>query len=338
MARSLFGVALAVAAAGTAAVPGLQNPVDSRVTEQPTVVMAPTAPVPAPLPLPPVPVPVPAPLPPAPAPLVEAPVPAVEPEERPLPAAPIGTPLAPVPPDAPPVAPLAVVPPSGPTPLTVASGGRTLAVIVGVDDYPGTDSDLTASVADGRDVAQALSSLGVAPADVLTLFDGQADGETVVRALRWLADAAGPTDTAVLFVAGHVRELGGPTEAFLAADGALVTDEVIAAELAPMRAARSWLVFATCFGGGFDEVLAPGRMLTAAAGPDALAYESLDYGRSFLGEFVLRRGLLGGQAGTTTVEGLVAWAQARLAAEHPDRLLWTAGDGTSIDLRPTSPR
>lgn len=65
--------------------------------------------------------------------------------------------------------------------------------------------------------------------------------------------------------------------------------------------------------------------------------QSLDYNRSFLGEFLLRRGLLGGQAGATTVEGLVAWAQLRLAAEHPDRLLWTAGDGTSIDLRPTAP-
>jgi hypothetical protein len=331
VARRLLGVALAVAAAGTVTV--LRAP-DGTGMEQATVVVPPALPAPAPLPPPP-----PAPPPPSPPPSVppvEVPVTVVEPEERPLPPAPVGIPLGPVPADVPPITPPAAMAPSGPAPFVASTAGRTLAVVIAVDDYPGTDSDLRASVADGRDAAQALYSLGAAPADVLTLYDGQADGETVVRALRWLAAEAGPTDTAVLFVAGHARELGGPTEAFLAADGALVTDEIIAGELASMRAARAWLVFATCYGGGFDDALAPGRVLTAAAGPAALAYESLDFGRSFLGEFVFRRGLLGGQAGSTTVEGVVAWAQAGLIAEHPDRRLWTAGDGTLIDLRPAS--
>ncbi|MBA2496797.1 MAG: caspase family protein [Acidimicrobiia bacterium] len=328
LARRLLGVTLVVAAAGIVALPGRQHPIGTPAIEQPTVVVDPAPPAPGPPPLPaPTTAPTPAPV---------APTVVVEPEEQPLPPAPVGTALGPVPADVLPITPPAAVAPSGPAPFAASTAGRTLAVVIGVDDYPGTDSDLSASVADGRDAAQALYSLGAAPADVLTLYDGQADGETVVRALRWLAAEAGPTDTAVLFVAGHVRELGGPTEAFLAADGALVTDEIIAGELAPMRAARTWLVFATCYGGGFDEALAPGRVLTAAAGPAALAYESADYNRSFLGEFVFRRGLLGGQAGSTTVEGVVAWAQARLVAEHPARGLWTAGDGTLIDLRPAS--
>lgn len=53
-----------------------------------------------------------------------------------------------------------------------------------------------------------------------------------------------------------------------------------------------WLVFAACYAGGFDDAAAPGRVLTFASAENRLAWESPDFGSSFLVEFMIRRGLI----------------------------------------------
>lgn len=214
------------------------------------------------------------------------------------------------------------VPPPAVLSTAVASTGPTggvWSVVIGIDDYPGSRADLRSAAADARDVDAALDRYGVPPDQRLLLLDRQADAATIARALDWLVARAGPEATAVVFYAGHVRELSRTTEAIVAADGGLVTDADVAAHLAPLRAARTWLAFASCYGGGFDEALAPGRILTAAAGGDALAYESGTYGRSYLVEYMVRRAMLQGRA-DASVEAAFAWAAAELARDHPRRV------------------
>jgi hypothetical protein len=194
---------------------------------------------------------------------------------------------------------------------------RTFALVVAVDDYPGAGSDLEYSVGDAQDVLALLDQMGVAPEQRQVLLDRAATRVTVLGALDRLAAEAGPDDLAVLFFAGHVRKLSHTTEAFVAADGALVRDREVADHLAPLRA-PAWIIFATCYGGGFTETLAPGRVLTAASDASSLAYESRTFHRSYLVEYLIHRALLD-HAADGTVEAAFAWAERQLRREHPER-------------------
>lgn len=203
-------------------------------------------------------------------------------------------------------------------------GERVWAVVIGIDDYPGIESDLRFATADARDLVTALLSYGVPADQVLAVLDRDAGIDGVLEAVAWLVANAGPDDTAVFLYAGHVRDLGRGTEAVVTADGGWIADWFLAQRFEDLRARDAWFVLATCYGGGFDELLAPNRVLTAAAGPGQLAYENERYRRSYLAEFVLHRGLVQGAAGEPTVQAAAAYGSARLAESHPDRQIWHA--------------
>jgi hypothetical protein len=197
--------------------------------------------------------------------------------------------------------------------------GGVWAVIIGIDDYPGRGSDLHASVADADDVDAALAGYGVPADHRLVLRDTQATAAVVVDAARWLVGRTDPDSTAVFFYAGHVRSLGNGREAIVGADGELVADVDLADVLRPLAASQTWIAMASCFAGGFDELLAPGRILTAAAPAGRLAYESADLGNSYLVEYMVDRAMRAGQA-PGSIEQSFAWAVDALRREHPKRV------------------
>jgi hypothetical protein len=200
------------------------------------------------------------------------------------------------------VPPTSTVPPP-PRPAT-GPGDGLWAVVIGIDDYPGRGRDLRSARNDAGDADQVLDRLAIPDRRRIDLVDAEATVAGIRRALDWLA-TGGPDRTVVFFFAGHVRRLGPGLEALVGADGRVA-------------ARRMWIVIAGCYAGGFTEVVAPGRILTAAAPADRLAYESTVLGRSYLSEYLFRRGLLAGRA--ATVEGAFAWATAALRREHPNRL------------------
>lgn len=242
-------------------------------------------------------------------------------------------PVAIEPPAPPPVAPPAVdavpvVPPSEPLTGEVAPAapvsrpfvqarssqpGEVFALIVGIDDYPGSAYDLDAAVADANTVDSALARFGVPAGNRVVLRNGQARRAVVVEAIQALVQRVGPGSTVVFAYAGHVQKLGPGSEAMIASDGKYLSDVDLAGLLAPSQAERMWLLIAACFAGGFTEALAPGRILTAASGPDSLAYESPQLGGSFLVHHMVREGWLEGRAGTSVQEAF-AHADARIAA------------------------
>lgn len=198
------------------------------------------------------------------------------------------------------------------------SGTGVWGVVIGIDDYPGTSHDLRSARNDAVDMDAALARYGVPADHRIVLADGWATAADIGRALDWLVANAGPHATAVFFFAGHVRKLGPSTEALVGADGGLLRDTELAARLAGLRAARTWLVVAGCYGGGFTEALAPGRILTGAAPADRLAFESPTFHRSYLVEYLVRRAMLDGRA-SASVEAAFAWATTAIAREHPGR-------------------
>jgi hypothetical protein len=208
------------------------------------------------------------------------------------------------------------LPPSRYDPSTAAGG--TWALIIGVNDYPGARYDLASAVNDANDVNDALASLGVTSDRRMVLRDQQAGADTIRAALDWLTAHAGTGSTMVLFFAGHVQRLEPGREALVGADGGIVRDTEVAELLDRSPAERAWIAVAGCFGGGFDEVVRPGRILTAAAPSDRVAYENEGFGRSYLVEYMVRRAILG--HGISTVEGAFSWASAELKRDYPDRL------------------
>jgi len=215
------------------------------------------------------------------------------------------------------------VAPAGPapsfSPVVADSTEHLWAVVVGISDYPGQSHDLAFARNDADDMVAVLRRAGQPASQRVTLTDGHASAGTIRAALDWLVAHADPSSTAVVYYAGHVRKLSSSTEALLAADGQVVTDADVAQHLAPLQARRSWIVIAGCYGGGFTEVLRPGRILTGAAPANSLAYETATYHRSYLGEYLVNRGMLQGQGGPT-VQSAFAYATRELQREHPDRL------------------
>ncbi|MGH9275709.1 MAG: caspase family protein [Acidimicrobiales bacterium] len=247
--------------------------------------------------------------------------------------------LAPTPPTTPPppagVAPdeVAITPPAQltgalapavpvPAPFEQARGsgqqGSVFALIVGINDYPGSQYDLGAAVADANTVNDALAKFGVPAGNRVVLRDGQARRDQVVSAVKALVQRAGPGSTVVFAYSGHVRKLDGDTEAIIAADGRALTDQQLASLLAPSRATNMWLLLATCYAGGFTELLGPGRVLTAAADANSLAYESPSLKGSYLVHHMVREGWLQGNAGPSVQEAF-AYADARIKERYPSR-------------------
>jgi hypothetical protein len=222
----------------------------------------------------------------------------------------------PPPPAQPPAPQLAQAePPAGAGP----TGTGVWSVVIGINDYPGSSHDLESARNDATDMDAALARFRVPGQQRVVLYDGQATADVIRRALDWLVLNAGPEATAVFMFAGHVRKLAPRSEAFIGADGRAVTDTEVARRLSGLQAAKTWLVVAACYGGGFNEALAPGRILTAAASPNDLAYESSELHRSYLGEYLTHQALLQGRA-DDNVEQAFAWAWAGLRRDHPNRM------------------
>ena len=231
-------------------------------------------------------------------------------------------------------------PPSPPAELgdpqfrgVVPSGG-TWAVVIGIDRYPGGSHDLAGAVNDANDMDAALARDGVPGDHRLVLRDGQATAGVIRAAADWLVAHAAADAVAEFFYAGHVRELSSQTQAIVAADGGLVTDADLAGRLQALRARLTWIAIAGCYGGGFTELLGPGRVLTAAAPAGQLAYENESFHRSYMTEYMVTQGMLQGRAGPS-VQAAFAYAQAGLSRDYPDRMPVEIDDaGVPIDLRP----
>ena len=238
-----------------------------------------------------------------------------------------------VPPAPPPVAEVAITPPAeltgevapaAPLPALyeqargTRSSGGVFALVVGINDYPGSQYDLGAAVADANTVNEALARFGVPAGNRVVLRDGQARRDQVVAATKALVRRAGPGSTIVFAYSGHVRKLDSDTEAIITAEGGVLTDQQLASLLAPSRAANMWLLIAGCYAGGFTELLGPGRILTAAAPANSLAYESPSIKGSYLVHHMVREGWLQGKAGPSIQEAF-AYADARIKARYPSR-------------------
>jgi hypothetical protein len=83
------------------------------------------------------------------------------------------------------------------------------ALLVGIDDYPGDDSDLPSSVADASLMKQALVDVyGFEESNIVVLTDGEATREHVLHAFARHLGQAGTEGAAVFYFSGHGLQVG----------------------------------------------------------------------------------------------------------------------------------
>ena len=215
--------------------------------------------------------------------------------------------------------------------------GGTWAVVIGINTYPGGGAyNLESAVNDANDMTTALQDRGVPGDHVLLVRDGQATASGIRAATDWLVARAGSDATAVFFYAGHTEKLSPSTEALVGSDGGEVTNAELANRFSRLGASHAWFVFAACFGGGFDNLLGPGRIVTAAADANHLAYENETFHRSYLVEYMIRRGMIEGQA-PGSVQGAFSYAVAAIHHDYPGREPVEADDlGAPLELGPAT--
>jgi hypothetical protein len=220
----------------------------------------------------------------------------------------------------------AAKPPRAIQPAPGPKDGGVWALVVGIDDYPGSDADLSAATADAREVDSALAAYGVPGSHRILLLDQQATADNIRSGLAWVAGRAASDATVVFFYSGHVRQVTGDAdrdgeatdEAIVAADGDPVYDGELAGLFRNLDARSVWIGIAGCYGSGFDDALASGRILTAAAGETDLAYENSALGHSYLVEYMVHRAMLQGRA-PGSVQEAFSWAQSQIAKDYPNR-------------------
>ena len=101
---------------------------------------------------------------------------------------------------------------AGSSATTFTTGGASdgkYALLVGIDDYPGTGSDLRGPVEDARIMYNALTQrFGFDPANIVVLNDSDATRENIANGVVQHLGQAGPDGVAVFFYSGHGTQIG----------------------------------------------------------------------------------------------------------------------------------
>ena len=146
-----------------------------------------------------------------------------------------------------------------PRQASVQGGARVFAVMVGVSDYGGAQSNLDFTDEDARKLAETLRADGSLNDASIVLTNAEATVAGVRRAFARVAAEAGPQDTFLFFFSGHGDqsdvavsglEPDGRSEAIVLRDGE-ITDTEMARLFGSLRTRLSLLVIDSCFSGGF---------------------------------------------------------------------------------------
>ena len=145
------------------------------------------------------------------------------------------------------------------------------ALVVGIDDYPGTNLDLPSCRADARFAANLLrETFGFT--DLVELVDAEATLEAVSRALGLLLAGAQPDDRLVFYYSGHGAHTvrGGELRESLVLHDLLFHDDVLVAATQQVPPGVLTVVLDACFSGGMWKRLDGSRIKSAALVDKAL--------------------------------------------------------------------
>jgi len=196
------------------------------------------------------------------------------------------------------------------------------ALLIGVNQHQGGTRSNFGGKGDVADMKEALVRNGFLPDHIRVLTDSGAKAADIRAGMAWLAANSSSTTFSVFSYSGHVLQRG-TTEYLWPHDNAHIPDTEVAAALKSVQG-RSWINIAGCEAAGFDEGLSsPTRLFTAASQSTEKGYELQSARASVLSMYMVRRGMLTGEADFNR-DGRVSVQEGfRLAAEKAP--LFTAG-------------
>jgi len=232
---------------------------------------------------------------------------------------------------------------------------RGFALVVGIAGYPHAQPLPEAVLCDAADLASLLRDPRrcAYPKDqVRHLRDSEASAEAIRENLRWLANSAGPDDTALFFFSGHGFRLlseGGEAKSFLVPyDGRihpprsqLIAGDEFTALLREVRAERVVVILDTCFAGGtgavknvdgvkwgIDENLyerlgkGKGRALIASSRADEPSHLAPGLRNSLFTHYLLEalRGGAASEEGQIKILDVFNYVEARVPQHDPQRV------------------
>ena len=144
--------------------------------------------------------------------------------------------------------------------LRIGRGGsKKRAVLIGINDYPGTYNDLSAPVHDTDAVREVLESrAGFEPSDILVLKDAHATRENILKSIRVFLSSIPPDGVVLVYFSGHGVQLATQTEhevdkrdeALFLADGSYLRDHELRDLVDCIGARAVTVIVDACYSGG----------------------------------------------------------------------------------------
>jgi hypothetical protein len=192
--------------------------------------------------------------------------------------------------------------------------GARHALIVGISDYPGTDSDLAYADVDATEMADALTSV-YGFGDVQLLTNGAASRAAILAGIDALRASVAADDEVVFFFSGHGMNGAADDGDGEKIDEAIVTQNDAGTEFLPIwdgelkqafdgfPTSRIVFIFDTCLAGGMDDLQEPGRVILMAAGEHGYSYEGDPWENGEFTYYFVHQALEQGLANTHDYDG-----------------------------------
>lgn len=205
------------------------------------------------------------------------------------------------------------------------------AVIIGIADYQGRDSDLWHPDEDAKEMKSELIEFGYPSDNIKLLLNRRATAQAITDAIDWLISNEKDGDEVVFFYSGHgYRALDGEWDDDIEKDG---YDEMIVShdfyglpdgwfrqKFAAVESTKFALMFGSCHSGGMfdddDDLQGTGRVIASACKADQYGWDYLLLGNTLWGYYFVDEGLLDNNA--FSVETAHEYAYPHVVAEQPD--------------------
>jgi len=209
------------------------------------------------------------------------------------------------------------------TPLS----GTRYAIVVGISDYPGTDSDLEYADDDADEVTSVLA-YAYGFSNIATLKDGAATRSAIMAAIDAVQAQAGEDDEVVFFFSGHgmngFADDGDDEktdEAIVTHDGTKMVpmwDGELKTAFSDFGTSRIVFIFDVCLAGGMDDLQESGRVVLMASGERGYSYEGDQWEN---GEFTYYFAQIGIRTGDANIHdyntnGVLSSEPAQVSAEE----------------------
>jgi len=205
------------------------------------------------------------------------------------------------------------------------------AVVIGIADYQGRDSDLWHPDEDAKDMERELLEEGYPEANIKVLLNRKAKAQAIVEAIDWLIGNEQAGDIVVFFFSGHGYRAPDSEgwdgdieddeydEMIVTHDFIGLPDGWFRQKFAAIESTDFALMFGSCHSGGMfdddDDLQGTGRIIAAACKADQYGWDYLLLGNTLWGYWFVYQGLLANNA--NSVESAYEYAYPYVVAEQP---------------------